>query len=148
MHGEPAKVNRAPSQPQKIAPLFHALHLARAISVNLFKIRVHNTHGGQLAPDVRWRQKLFAIKKNVVALNSGSALRIEEIRKRDMEAAQQSLKRDLQNIDLRYVNVNLIVRGRRDLPHKLHWQRNQLVQSSPQPDLIAIPGERQVPERR
>src|SRR5579884_2069244 len=118
MHGEPAKVNRAPSQPQKIAPLFHALHLARAISVNLFKIRVHNTHGGQLAPDVRRRQKLFAIKKNVVTgdLDSGSALGIEEICEGDMKAAQQSLERDLQNIDLLYVNVNLIVRSCGDLP--------------------------------
>src|SRR4030088_183998 len=100
MHGELSELNRAMVEPQEIPPLFDAARsVIGGVSVNFFDIRRDDAHLRQFSMDMRRRQQLESVEKDVVAqdFNTRDPLGMKKIRNTNVQSAEKPLQRNFQN---------------------------------------------------
>src|SRR5689334_17874831 len=89
---------------------------------------------------MRWWQKGLCIEKDIVTgdLNARHSCSVEKIGDRDVKAAQETLEWHFQDIQLCHAKVNTVIRFGSDCAGHFNRQRDDLVQSSFELDLVTV----------
>src|ERR1700730_9182576 len=154
MHRELSEFEGAVAEFQTTAPLRgvrHSIfHISIHASVDFFEIRVDDVHARQLPPDMRRRKELPGIQKHIVPghLNADQTTGMQEVRDGNVQTPEKRLQRKLQNAEFGDVYLNSAIRDSGDGAGQSLGEWNELVQSPAELDLISVPGNRDVLQRR
>ena len=95
------------------------------------------------------RKQFLSVKEDVIShdLNSGYIARVDKVREFDMEAAEETLHRDLQHVEFDDVKLDSAILSGSECADELNGKRNNLVYDSVQLELIPVGLNRDLFER-